>query len=553
MLEELHVRHICGIAQASLHFRPGLVAITGESGAGKSSLVRALEFLCGKRAHASLLRSGAEEADVQGVFCLDHLKGVDDLYQPQEGVLVVRRVLSSNAKGKITIQGSPAPLGVLAGIMGRCAAIQSQFAQLSLLDPLRQRDILDSTGDGRALKLRASLQRHMEELGELRHQEKALLQRQKEVEERHENVAEVAERVRQMGVTAGAEEDIARELHALEQRRTHRRKLGDAERLLLGGVGASGLLGDLEALCELFRHLSFSSEIKEMEGLGEQALRTLQQLNTALGKSLGDSEEMLDQEQERLEARWGTLRRIKRLLRVNSLEEVLLRCQEVEEATVWLQTSREDLLILRKRAETLQQELRQEAHLLRAQRQEGAQNLETTVNRILEDLAMEGAPFRVQLQPLDKIRPHGAEEVSFLLEMGDGGLHPMARSASGGELSRILLAIQLALPSAHLPRVLVFDEVEAGLGGKAALLAGYKLQELAARCHVILITHEATLAARANQHFAVFRRGEETFVEELSQEARVGEIARMLCGDALSPEARAHAATLLTSATNGPR
>lgn len=553
MLEELHVRHICGIAHASLHFRPGMVAITGESGAGKSSLVRALEFLCGKRAHASLLRSGAEDADVQGVFCLDHLEGVDDLYQPQEGLLVVRRVLSSTTKGKISIQGSPAPLSVLSGIMGRCAAIQSQFAQLSLLDPSRQRDILDSTGDAQALTLRLSLQRHMDELGKLRSQENALRQRQKEIEERHEHVGEVAERVRQLGLTVETEEEITRELEAVEQRRTHRRKWGDVERLLLGGGGAAGLLSDLDALCGILRHLPPASHVKELEDFGEQALRALQQLYSSLGNFLGESEETLDQEQERLEAKWGTLRRIKRLLRVTSVEEVLQRCQEMEEATAWLQASREESVARQKRAESLQQELRQEARLLRSLRQEGAQELETTVNRILQDLAMESAPFRVQLQPLDKIRPYGAEDVAFLLEVGDGGLHPMARAASGGELSRILLALQLALPPAHLPRVLVFDEVEAGLGGKAALLAGYKLQELAARCHVILITHEATLAARAHQHFAVFRRGEETFVEELSPEARIGEIARMLCGDALSPEARAHAATLLASGENSPR
>ena len=546
MLEELHVRHICGISQASLRFRPGLVAITGESGAGKSSLVRAMELLCGKRAQASLLRTGAERADVQGALSLDFLEGVDDLYQPQEGTLVVRRELYGGAKGRITIQGSPAPLGVLSNLMERCVAIQSQFAQLSLLEPSRQRDILDGAGRGEALELRHSLQQHMEELGKLRHREKALRQRQKEIEERHENVAEISERVRRLGLKADAEEDIARELEALEHRRAHRKKMVEVERLLLGGGGAMGLLGDLEELCGVLRHLPPPAETQKLEGLGEQALRSLQQLHAALESLQGDSEEALDQEQERLEARWGALRQIKRLLKVATVEEVLLRCQEMEEALAWLQESREEAVSLRKKAEELEQELRQEARQLRLKRQEAAQELETTVNHILQDLAMEGSPFRVHLQPLDKIRPHGAEEVAFLLEVGEGTFHPIGRSASGGELSRILLAIQLALPPAQLPRVLVFDEVEAGLGGKGALLAGLKLQELARRCHVILITHEATLAARAHQHFVVCRQGEETLVQELSPEDRVGEIARMLCGDPLSPEARVHAATLLS-------
>lgn len=182
---------------------------------------------------------------------------------------------------------------------------------------------------------------------------------------------------------------------------------------------------------------------------------------------------------------------------------------------------------------------------LRSLRTEIAKQLEETVNSHLRDLGMESTRLTVYIEEMKKVRANGAETVSFMIETDNNLPAPISKVASGGELSRILLALQMALPEEVLPKLLVVDEVEAGLGGKAALLTGLKLKELSTKCQIILITHEATIASLADQHFRVTKEGEESYVKELNDEERVQEIARMLSGTSEIREAIAHAMQLL--------
>ncbi len=182
---------------------------------------------------------------------------------------------------------------------------------------------------------------------------------------------------------------------------------------------------------------------------------------------------------------------------------------------------------------------------LRARRKEAAFALASSVNGHLRELGMEYASFGIEIEPLDRVRANGAENVCFTLALPDQNPLPVGKCASGGELSRILIAVQLSAGDNKLPGTLVFDEVEAGLGGKTALLAGCKLRELSRRCRTILITHQATIAAMADQHFVVQRNGDDTEISEVAGEAREREIARMLSGDEDSKEALDHARALL--------
>ena len=158
---------------------------------------------------------------------------------------------------------------------------------------------------------------------------------------------------------------------------------------------------------------------------------------------------------------------------------------------------------------------------------------------------MEYALFNIEIEELNRVRANGAENASFTLTLPDQHPQPVGKTASGGELSRILIALQLAVGDDKLPGTLIFDEVEAGLGGKTALLAGYKLRELSQRCRTILITHEATIAAMADQHFLVKRTADDTVISEIKGDEREKEIARMLAGDETSNEALKHAKSLL--------
>ena len=177
-----------------------------------------------------------------------------------------------------------------------------------------------------------------------------------------------------------------------------------------------------------------------------------------------------------------------------------------------------------------------------------AKRLEERVNAVLAELGMEGFKLVVQVNEQDKARSTGAEDVNFLLAVNDEMTGPVSVRL-GGELSRLLLALEIALPDDQLPSVLVFDEVEAGLGGRAALLAGYKLKELSRRCQVILVTHEATIASMADQHIVVQKDRDESVIKEVHGDQRIREVARMLSGDYESEEALAHAEQLLRMAS----
>ena len=252
-----------------------------------------------------------------------------------------------------------------------------------------------------------------------------------------------------------------------------------------------------------------------------------------------------EEAKENLEKKIGALRKIKRALSLPDAAAVMEYAKTAAAELEWLKKSREELEALEKEAAELRRETSRLAMELRARRKEAAASLAASVNGHLRELGMEYAEFGIEIEPLDRVRANGAENVCFTLALPEQKPLPVGKNASGGELSRILIAVQLSAGDDKLPGTLVFDEVEAGLGGKTALLAGYKLRELSKRCRTILITHQATIAAMADQHFVVKRTGDDTEISEVAGEAREREIARMLSGDEESREALEHARALL--------
>jgi DNA repair protein RecN (Recombination protein N) len=211
---------------------------------------------------------------------------------------------------------------------------------------------------------------------------------------------------------------------------------------------------------------------------------------------------------------------------------------------VWLEESYERLEKLTQEAKELRRQASQLALTLREERKGAADTLEKRVNVLFRDLAMEGIGFSIRFAELPKLRRDGADGVEFTL-FTDKRSGRVDKIASGGELSRLLLALQLSLPDQWLPATLVFDEVEAGLGGRGAVLSGLKLQELSRRCQVLLVTHEASIAALGDLHYVVRKQDGESYVLKVEREDRIRELARMLSGNPDLPEAQEHARRLL--------
>lgn len=552
MIEEVSIRNIGGVASATLRFEKGFTVITGESGAGKSSLVRSLELLGGKRSQTAFLRAGEEEGSVEAVLSGIGGGTAAELADPEEGgALFAKRIIARNGRSRTYFQDRAAPLSVFASVMNERMRIQSQFAQIELLDPKRQMELLDFCGGERAGALKTALSKAFSDAVECERSLRTARAREQELRTRFRDGDSILSAARGLKAAPGCEEAWEARVEKISTDLAIQRKLLDNLLEMTGGAAGRGLLDSLESAgLDILKNLPADGE--SLSALFNEGLEKLQVFVKGVeARTTGISPGDLEREREVLEKKIGLLRKLKRATGTRTAEEFIDWCVEASKAAEWLREQEKISSALTEKGRSLRKEAARLAAELRAARTETARLLEDEVNRHLAGLAMEDCRFSVRLEELEKIRSTGADEITFTLSSGGRTETPVNKSASGGELSRILLAIQLSLPKEALPPTLIFDEVEAGLGGRAAVLAGYKLLELSRRCQVILVTHEGTIAALADSHFMVSKKGESVEAQKLQDGERVKEIARMLSGDSGLPEAVEHARILLSERRGG--
>lgn len=542
MLEQLKVKSVGGVQEACLLFGPGLTVITGESGAGKSSLIRALEMVAGRRGSVASIRGGDEMAWASALFVTDvNFDFLPPANQPQEGELIVTREFHRGGRGKCSMQNSPLPLADLAKAMGQLMTLQSQFAQLELLDPERQLELVDAAGGNPLSEVKITFLSHFQQLAELSRAAREDAQQELELKAQYGNVEQVLNLVSTKALAGRSLSDLELDLTSLESRIKKERQFQYDVRTYDDGEGG-GLRQELMNLCsQLVRHCPENAEL-------EDAFAQLQSSLDGFANALrGIEHQSLEELEERIDATEslvGRMRKASRLAKVeyDALPEWL---KKAEQATEWLLELGARRAQRQNQIQSLTQKLIELSQSLGTLRQEAAHTLCQEVNRHLKDLAMGDCIFGIVFEKNEKIKITGAERVIFTLQRGKSDPLPVAKNASGGELSRTLLALQLALPRDLLPPTIIFDEVEAGLGGKAALLTGMKLKELSASTQVILVTHEAIIAAKADAHWGVCRHGTETTFQALTGEERVQEIARMLSGQSQDEKSQLHARHLL--------
>jgi DNA repair protein RecN (Recombination protein N) len=485
---------------------------------------------------------------VDAVFSTDRrFPGLEEEQQPAEGRFFAKRAISRGGRGRAALQGAQVPVVLYAASAGRLVHIQSQFAQLELLDPARQLAMADSCGSealsGFLRELREVFERARQKEREL----KEIADRRAEIERRYANAAEAVPLARKAGLRAGLEKDLEEELAELSRRLAFATKAAQGLDRLTGGLSEGGLLDALAGAGEALLVCAPPGREEDCKRLLRDGLQNLHDLAEAVRRGMGEkasSPDALAQEIEEAERRLGALRKLRRLTGTGSGEELEAWCGEAENALAWLEESRGRLESASREAIDLRREASRLALAIRDERKKAALALERRVNALLGDLAMDGIGFAIRFVELPKLRRGGADGVEFEL-FTDKRSGRVDKIASGGELSRLLLALQLSLPDEWLPPTLVFDEVEAGLGGRAAVLSGLKLRELSRKCQVILVTHEASIAALGDRHYVVRRQDGESRVLPAEGEERVREVARMLSGSPDLSEAQEHARRLL--------
>ncbi len=527
MLHELHIESLGVIDRLDLVLGAGLTALTGETGAGKTMLVEAISLLVGGRADATMVRPGAAEARVEGRFVVG-----DDEY-------VVARVVPADGRSRAYVNGRLATVGNLADLGTRCVDLHGQHSHQSLLSAPEQRDALDRFCHTDLAPLRAARARLTEidaSLAALGGDSKS---RAREVDLLRFQVNEL-----RAAAIASPDEDLQLESeHDVLAGAVEYREAGEAAIAALTDDGGAG-----DAVGHALRAIAGRSPFAELE----IRLRGLSAEIADVTAELRASADRIEEDPERLAGvreRMQLLRDLRRKYG-DSLAEVLAFHDEVEQRLAELDGYERRVADLEQQRVVAQAAERTAAREVGVARRAGAGSLGQQVQAALRELAMPHAEVVVTVGDDDP-----GDDVAFLLAANPGSpLLPLARVASGGELARAMLALRLVLTEA--PDTLVFDEVDAGIGGAAAVAVGRNLATLGERHQVLVVTHLAQVAALADHHVVVSKhvRGgtTHTTVASVTGTDRVDEVARMLSGDEAADSARRHAADLLGSRAEPP-
>lgn len=556
MLNHLQIRDFAIVEYLELELAAGMSVVTGETGAGKSIMIDALGLLLGDRADSDVVRAGAERAEISAVFDLGGLPAASAWLSERElgsgeQDCHLRRVISRNGRSRAYIDGSPQPLQALKEFGELLVDIHGQHEHQSLLKRDLQRQLLDDYAGHQSLL--AELGQHYQDWSRLRQTLAAL---QQAGVERDARLDLLRYQVRELE-TLGLQTD---ELAALE---TEHRRLANAGRLLESCQRAVGRLYENEEVSVQGLLSQTLQDLQSLYDLDAQLAPAGELLNAALIQVREASAELrhylqrVELDPARLEWVEQRLAAIHELARKHRLPPT-----ELPALLKRLRDERDEIDNSELRQEQLEQQMTEafraysgSARELSARRTTAVAALSTRVSAAMAELGMPGGRFAIALEPLGKPSPHGVEAVEFQVSANPGQpLKSLTRVASGGELSRISLAIQvIAAHAAHIP-TLIFDEVDTGIGGSVAEMVGRQLRALGKTRQVLCVTHLPQVAAQAHQHFKVNKYTDDhstcAQIVALQRRERIEEIARMLGGLAVTANTRAHAEEMLDCVQN---
>ncbi|MDA1081864.1 MAG: DNA repair protein RecN [Gemmatimonadetes bacterium] len=557
MLAQLRIKNVAIIESVALPLAPGLNVLSGETGAGKSIIVGALGLLVGERASSDDVRTGSDKATVEGEFHIDDsadvLRALDAHgIEAEGGIVVLKREVAASGRTRAWVNGTPVTAGVLASIGRLLVNIHGQHDAQSLLDETSQREMLDQ------FALAADAASNVAELHAATQESRAALERRiarrDDAQRRADYLGHVADEVENAALRPGEEDVLASEAARLthaEELTALTREVGAA--LDDGDDTISPRLGHLQRALGALQRIDSATE--RLQGLYDAAFYAVDELAREVAAYAGTIEHdparlaSVEQRREliyRLSAKHG-----------GSVAKAVEAGRAARTELDALDSAAFDVAALESALAAADSELEAGAAKLTEKRRVGGARLAKAVERLLPELGMPDGRFSVSLRPRDAVGASGAEDIEYRVALNVGhDERPIARIASGGELARVMLALKTILAGVDRVPTLIFDEVDAGIGGAVALMVGDAMRRVGERHQVFAITHLAQIASRAAHHVVVRKgaRGGVTSADiaVVEGDARIEELARMLGGDPSSEVSRAHASELLAGGSAVP-
>ncbi len=556
MLQEIRIQNFAIIDQLDLSFAPGLNVITGETGAGKSIIVDAVELLLGGRADPSMVRAGADRAVIEGVFVIDGrsamaltpiLEREQLISEDSLDELVIGREVRANGRSSARLNGVTVNLELLAEIGEKLVDVHGQSAHLSLLKPASHIDLLDRYAE--LMDARAAMAALVGKVNAARRELARLQQDEAQIKRRAERLAHEIEEIDAAALTPGEDENLVAERNRLGNSEQLAQFSAEAVRLLYGDEDLpeqAGAVDQVLQACALLEKLvRIDPGLKAEQNLSQQVADQIEELATTLHRYLDRVEynpARLDEVQERLEL----IHTLQRRYNVVGIAEVLEYAERARAELALLEHSEERMVDLAAEEDKLLHLIGDSGARISQLRQKAARQLGQGIIRELGDLRMVSARFEVEITHSDDARgayvgdrrlaftDTGLDAVEFLLSANPGEpLRPLARVASGGEAARIMLALKRVLTRADQTPTLIFDEIDQGIGGRVGSVVGEKLWGLTDDHQVMVVTHLAQLASYADRHYRVLKEvgGGRTHTVILPLEGydqRVEELAAML-------------------------
>jgi len=550
MIRHLYIRDYAVIDELNVEFGPGLNLLTGETGAGKSIVVDAISIALGERADSEVVRSGCERAMVEAVLDVgtsaDALRILDEAgFSPEDGCVVVSREVQKGGKSQCRINGRPATASLLKEVTDHLVDAHGQHEHQFLLRPERHLDVLDLWCGNEVVSLRrkvasgySELRRLESELEQLRSDERERLRTTDLYQFQVQEIANAK-------LVPGEEEELLAD----------RSRLANAEKLHSSATTAcqhlSGDRSALDALHESVKALqAFADLDPQLQALAESLQSALYQVEDASRelRAYRDSVEFNPSRLETIEERLDLIRGLKRKYG-ETIEEIIKCGGDLQAKLDALAHSEERTAELEAEIEKARCDVTAQAEELSRLRRAGASVFTQAIEKELEGLSMPNAVFQVAQEVCD-LGPSGIDKLEFLISANPGEPpRPLAKIASGGEMSRIMLAIKSVMAAVDSMPTLIFDEIDVGIGGRTAEVIGRKLESLADKSQVLCITHLPQIACHPGEHFCIEKELHDgrtvVRVRKLADEERVAEVARMLAGAAPSETAFLHAREML--------